>query len=81
MTGYIAGTLTTLSAIPQIYRIIQRRSTKDISFLACLCLLFGTFLWAIHGVFSGDYAIIIFNVFSFILWSIITTFKILELTE
>ncbi|MBR9691111.1 hypothetical protein GOV08_05510 [Candidatus Woesearchaeota archaeon] len=74
--GTSAGILTTSSMIPQVFRIIQRKETKDISLLMFLSLAIGIFIWFVYGIIINQIPIIIFNAISFILASIIIGFKI-----
>jgi MtN3 and saliva related transmembrane protein len=67
LVGYIAGTLTTLSFIPQVLRSWKLRETRDIS-LAML-FLFGTgiLLWMMYGIWIESLPIIAANAITFCL--------------
>lgn len=47
--GLVAGTLTTLSFMPQALRIWKRRSAKDLSYTALLLFIVGIALWLWYG--------------------------------
>ncbi|RLJ03696.1 MAG: hypothetical protein DRP14_04715, partial [Candidatus Aenigmatarchaeota archaeon] len=48
--GLIAGTLTTISLLPQIIKILKLKETRDISLLWCITIFTGIFLWVIYGL-------------------------------
>ncbi|MCS6959690.1 MAG: SemiSWEET transporter [Pseudanabaenaceae cyanobacterium SKYGB_i_bin29] len=48
--GYVAATLTTLSFLPQVIKVWQTRSTKDLSLTTLIGLNLGIFLWLIYGL-------------------------------
>jgi MtN3 and saliva related transmembrane protein len=59
--GLLAGTLTTLSFMPQLHRIWRTRSAKDISYAALLTFIVGITLWLLYGVSIRSFSIIIAN--------------------
>jgi MtN3 and saliva related transmembrane protein len=65
MVGYIAGTLTTVSFVPQVARSWRLRETKDISLLMILLFAAGDFLWMVYGIWSGSAPIIVANFVTF----------------
>ena len=67
LLGFIAGVFTTLSLVPQLYRVIKLKSAKEISLSFTLCLAFGDLLWLAYGILSGLFPIILWNVISFCL--------------
>jgi len=60
--GYIGGTFTTVSLVPQLLKILESKETKDISFWMYLILSTGVFLWVVHGIRNRDRPVILFNV-------------------
>jgi MtN3 and saliva related transmembrane protein len=74
--GYAAGTLTTLSFLPQVIKTWQSRSAKDISLSMFLMFCTGVTLWIIYGVLHRDLPVIIANVVTLALASIILGFKL-----
>ena len=65
--GIAAGGLTSVSMIPQLIKIIQKKDAKDVSILMLLVLMAGLALWAIYGFMREDIPIIVTNCFSFVL--------------
>ncbi len=59
--GLMAGTLTTISFIPQVLRIWRTRSGKDVSGHMFVIFSLGVALWLIYGICLRDYPIIISN--------------------
>lgn len=59
--GYAAALFTTAANIPQAYKIIKTRSTKDISTLTFTILFIGLVLWLLYGISKNDLPIIIAN--------------------
>ncbi|MCM8781185.1 MAG: SemiSWEET transporter [Candidatus Omnitrophica bacterium] len=59
--GICAATLTTFSFVPQIIKIIQTKSSKDLSLITLLQFALGVFLWMIYGIHIKDIIIITAN--------------------
>ncbi len=76
LIGYAAGTLTTLAFLPQVIKTWQSRSAKDISFSMFLMFCLGVALWIAYGILNSDPPVIIANVVTLTLASIILGFKI-----
>lgn len=74
--GLIAGTLTTISFVPQVIKVVTSKSTKDISFLMFLIFTIGVFAWLMYGLLINDLPVIIANFITFILSLIILSYKI-----
>jgi MtN3 and saliva related transmembrane protein len=60
--GLAAGTITSITFLPQVIRIWKTKSVKDISMLMMLLLIAGTSLWLTYGLMMNDTAIIYTNV-------------------
>ena len=67
IVGYIAGTLTTLSFIPQVARAWKLKETRDLSLAMLLFFAAGVLLWTLYGVWTGSIPIIAANVITFVL--------------
>lgn len=76
LVGYIAGTLTTISFIPQVARAWKLKETRDLSFAMLLLFALGVLLWALYGVWIGSIPIIAANVITFILILVLLWMKI-----
>ena len=61
LIGSVAGTLTTLSFLPQVLKTYRSRSAKDISLVMFLLFSLGVFLWLIYGLSIQSMPIIISN--------------------
>ena len=61
--GLIAGAVTSLGYLPQLYKGYRTKKLDDISYYMPAVLAFGMTLWFIYGVFQKAYAIIIANIF------------------
>lgn len=59
--GLVAGTLTTLSFIPQLIKIVRSKSTHDISLVMYVVFSTGILLWLIYGLMIGDVPVIVAN--------------------
>jgi len=65
--GYMAGTLTTLSFVPQVVQTFQTGKTGDLSFGMYLMITTGVALWFCYGCQKKDKPIILFNGVTFVL--------------
>jgi MtN3 and saliva related transmembrane protein len=59
--GLVAGTITSITFLPQVVKIWQTRSAKDISIMMLLLLMLGVVLWLIYGLVIMSAAIIYTN--------------------
>ncbi|MFN3360210.1 MAG: SemiSWEET transporter [Pseudanabaenaceae cyanobacterium] len=73
--GYVAATLTTLSFLPQVIKVWQTRSTKDLSLTTLIALNVGIFLWLIYGLVLGAMPVIVANGVTLILTLTMLFFK------
>jgi MtN3 and saliva related transmembrane protein len=67
LVGYIAGTLTTISFVPQVARAWKLKETRDLSLPMLLLFAAGILLWTIYGIWTGSLPIIAANVITFLL--------------
>lgn len=75
LMGFAAGTLTTLSFLPQIFKIAVSGKTRDISVYMYLALSAGIFLWLVYGVNIKELPIIIANGVSLVFCLVILVMK------
>ncbi|HUH78356.1 MAG TPA: SemiSWEET transporter [Methanoregula sp.] len=61
LIGYLAGTLTTASFVPQVIRSWKLRETRDISLAMLLLFAIGVVLWTVYGAWIGSAPIIVAN--------------------
>ena len=59
--GLVAGTITSITFLPQVVKIWQTKSAKDLSLLMLLLLMLGVVLWLIYGLVIMSAAIIYTN--------------------
>jgi MtN3 and saliva related transmembrane protein len=76
LLGVIAGTLTTVSFLPQLVKIVKNKSAKDVSLLMFLIFTLGILLWLVYGILTLTLAIIIANSVTIILALSILILKI-----
>lgn len=76
LVGVIAGTLTTLSFVPQVIKTWRSRSARDISTGMFLLFSLGVALWLIYGLAIQSMPIIVSNVLTLILSCSIIAMKI-----
>lgn len=75
LLGYLAALLTTVANLPQTYKIIKTKSTKDISLMSYLILTTGCGLWLAYGILKSDNPLIIANGISTAICIIILVLK------
>ena len=75
LIGLIAALFTTVSLLPQLFKIYKTKSTKDISTGMFTLFGAGVLLWFVYGVFVNDLPIIVANSLAFIQASVILFFK------
>ena len=61
LIGMIAGTLTTIAFVPQVWRVWKTRSTSDISLGMYLVFTTGVIFWLAYGLMLGAWPIIVAN--------------------
>lgn len=74
--GLAAGTLNTISFLPQMLKIWQRKSAKDVSLVTLITFITGTLLWLIYGTYLQSLPIILANGVTLIFNLIILRLKI-----
>jgi MtN3 and saliva related transmembrane protein len=67
LIGSVAGTLTTVSFLPQVLKTYRSRSAKDISLVMFLLFSLGVFLWLLYGLSIQSMPIIISNFITLVL--------------
>jgi MtN3 and saliva related transmembrane protein len=73
----VAGTLTSIAAIPQLIKTLQTRNVRDISIWQPLLLSVGVSLWMMYGVLINDLPLILANIIPLICNAALTGMKIL----
>jgi len=73
--GLIAGTLTTLSFLPQVIRTLRTRSAGDLAWGWLLAFGTGTTAWLAYGVWSGSLPVTAANAITLGLVSVLVVLK------
>jgi MtN3 and saliva related transmembrane protein len=76
LLGFVAGTVTVVSFVPQVVRAWRTRQTRDLSFGAFSLLAFGATLWLVYGVLTHDGPVIATNLSVVVLVSAILIAKL-----
>lgn len=74
--GLVAGTLTSIAAIPQVIKTLKTRHVRDISIWQPLLLAFGVALWMVYGILINDFPLIVANITPLICNVLLTGMKI-----
>jgi MtN3 and saliva related transmembrane protein len=59
--GLSAGTITSITFLPQVIQIWKTKSAKDLSLGMLGLLILGVSMWLIYGIIAKDIAIIYTN--------------------
>jgi MtN3 and saliva related transmembrane protein len=74
--GLLAGTLTTVAAIPQVVRTYRTQHARDISIWQPILLTIGMALWLFYGVLLQDLPLICANAVSLVCYGALICMKI-----
>ena len=74
--GLVAGACTTVSFFPQLVKAAKSRSTKDVSLLMYAVFTLGIALWLVYGVLIDSLPVILANVVTLALTTVIIVLKI-----
>ena len=69
--GFLAGAFITFSIVPQVVRVFQLRSAREISALFTALLFLGAVLWLAYGVYLMLTPVIVWNSVGVILIAIL----------
>ena len=76
LIGALAGALTTIAFIPQVWRVWQTRSARDLSLSMYLIFTAGVALWLVYGIALDALPIIVFNTVTLVLAATVLAMKI-----
>jgi MtN3 and saliva related transmembrane protein len=62
--GFVAGLCITVGIVPQVWRLFQLKSAREISLSFTLLFLAGGICWLIYGIALGLLPVIIWNAIS-----------------
>jgi len=74
--GFAAAFCTTVAFIPQLVRVVRRRSAKDVSLPTFLLFSIGVFMWLIYGIDIGSRPVIASNSVTLVLALSIVVLKL-----
>ena len=73
--GFLAGTLTTLSFVPQVLKAWRTRSTGDLSLAMLVTFTGGVAVWLIYGVAIASVPVILTNAVTLCLCMLLLALK------
>ena len=79
--GGAAAFLTTASFLPQAAKVVRTRETHAISLTMYAMFTVGILCWSIYGVMTLQWSIIVANIITFVLASIILTIKVISVLK
>lgn len=75
LLGILAGTLTTVSFVPQVWRIWRRKSAEDVSLAMFLTFTIGVAAWLGYGLLIDSLPVIVANIVTLVLASAVIGLK------
>jgi len=76
LIGAVAGALTTIAFIPQVWRIWRTRSARDLSLPMYVTFTSGVALWFLYGLSLGALPIIVGNGITLLLAATVLAMKL-----
>jgi MtN3 and saliva related transmembrane protein len=67
LIGFVAATCTTAAFVPQLVRILNLKSAREISLPTFLLFSVGVFLWLLYGLYTGSRPVIASNTVTLVL--------------
>jgi MtN3 and saliva related transmembrane protein len=74
--GFVAGTLTTLSFLPQVLKVWRTKRCDDLSFMMLLAFAAGVSLWLVYGLFLRAAPIVAANLVTLAFLLTLISFKV-----
>jgi MtN3 and saliva related transmembrane protein len=74
--GFIAAILTTISFLPQVFKVWRTRSAKDVSLGMYFMFSAGVALWLIYGVLIESWPVILSNLLTLVLAGAVLVMKL-----
>ena len=59
--GFVGGAITTVSLVPQVWRLFRLKSAREISMFFAITLLVGVVCWLIYGILLNLSPVIVWN--------------------
>ena len=76
IVGLGAATLTTISFVPQVIKVLRTRNVKGISLVMYVIFCSGVLLWLIYGILVRDAPVIAANAITLVLASVVLYYRI-----
>lgn len=76
LVGYLAAGLTTAAFFPQVAKVWQSQSTKDLALSTLLSFIAGVSMWLVYGLLVNSAPIILANTVTLGLNLLILRFKL-----
>ncbi len=74
--GFIASILTTASFVPQVWKVLKTKATRDLSLPMYLSFVLGVACWLAYGILNHDAPVIVANAITLILAGSVLVMKI-----
>lgn len=74
--GLFAGSLTTISFLPQVIKTVKSKSVKDFSWLMLIIFWLGVLAWLAYGLLVKDLPVVVANGLTSVLVSVLLWYKI-----
>ena len=74
--GLVAGALVTCSMVPQLVRVFQLKSAREISRLFAILLLLGMICWIAYGIYLRLTPVILWNAIGAVLVTLLLCAKL-----
>ncbi|MES2647686.1 MAG: SemiSWEET family transporter [Bacteroidota bacterium] len=75
LTGHIGSILSSITFIPQVYKVYKTKSAKDLSLTMMLIVLSSTIIWLVYGIGKELLPVIICNTIICLLSMLLIYFK------
>jgi MtN3 and saliva related transmembrane protein len=76
LIGFLAGALTTISFLPQVFKSLRTRRMEDFNLLFLLLMIVGLVMWTVYGFMLGQLPLIVANVITLALNFILLWLKL-----
>ena len=74
--GLIAAVISSILYVPQVYHMIKRKSTKDVSYIFLFISVLVSILWIIYGIYEDSIPLILCDTIILLLTFIMISCKI-----
>lgn len=69
--GYVAGVLTVIAILPQIYTVCKTRDARTLSIAMVICLWVVSVLNLVFGILTLSFPLILTNIGTILAWTIL----------